>query len=794
MSFRGDTEKQAVIGSSVIQIKGGAVVKRKLIKKPKENSVWHFWLVTAVVLIIFAFLSVQILILQTRDHEEYKKQVISQMTTESVIPAERGDIYDINGVLLATDITVYRVFISPTDIQNAIKGIDKDGNKTKDEPRPGLDELIADFLSETLGVDRESILEKTAKIGRLDETIARNVENDVAEEIRKFINKEGLENQIHLEANPKRYYCYDSLASTVLGFTGADHTGLYGIEYMYDDELSGTNGVYVTARDSKGREMPTEYENYVEAIDGYDLTTTIDMFIQYELENQLRATLADNGADERVCGIVIDVNTGGILAMSTIPDFNCNDPWTLDEYFLSELAEEGLTEGSEEYDAKVREYRNLSWSNKAITSTYMPGSTFKVITTAMCLEEKVVQVGEHFVCTGAYFVPGYSKPIHCHKRTGHGSQTFAQALQQSCNPVLMTIALRLGSAKFYDYFTSFGLMEKTGIDLPGEGNSIFHKVENFNQVELATASFGQNFTVTPIQLIRAIASIANGGYLVTPHVVSEMRDSDGNVVYSYDESAGRKQVVSTEVCETITQILEEGVSGDGGAKNAYVAGYRIAAKTGTTEKKDKKLPDGSTPFRVGSTVAYAPADDPQVAVLIMVDEPSKGSVYGSIVAAPYVANVMASILPYLGIEAVYTDKELENLKKTLPNYVGWSTEDAKTSLGYLGLDFEIVGDGEKIVKMAPEGGSGVRKDGKIYLYTGDLEKSDNVTVPDVMGKSATIANMMIVNSKLNINIEGTTNYENGTGAVVVSQSPEAGTVVPKGTLVTVEFRYLDGTD
>lgn len=771
-------------------------MKQKL-KKASDNGGGAFITVTIVIILAFLGLAGRILYLQTTNHEEYRKQVVSQMTTESVIPAERGDIYDTNGVLLATDITVYRVFISPSDIQNAIKGVDSEGKKSQKEPRVGLDSFIADFLSATLDVDRASIIEKAAKVNRLDETIARNVENEVAAEIRKFINANELENMIHLEANPKRYYCYDSLASTALGFTGADHNGLYGIEYMYDDELAGTNGIYVTARDSKGREMPTEYENYVDAIDGYDITTTIDMFIQYELENQLRATLADNGADERVCGIVMDVNTGAIRAISTIPDFNCNDPFTLDDYFLDILAEyatdENLTEEDEEYSAKLRELRNISWSNKAITSTYMPGSTFKVITTAMCLEEKVVQVGETFVCTGAYFVPGYSKPIHCHKTTGHGTQSFARALQQSCNPALMTIALRLGSAKFYDYFSAFGLMEKTGIDLPGEGNSIFHKVENFNQVELATASFGQNFTVTPIQQIRAIASVANGGYLVTPHIVSEMRDSDGNVVYSFDETT-KRQVVSTEVCETITQILEEGVSGDGGAKNAYVAGYRIAAKTGTTEKKDKKLPDGSTPFRVGSTVAYAPADDPQVAVLIMVDEPNKGSVYGSIVAAPYVANVMAAILPYMGIEAVYTEKELENLSKTLPNYVGWGLEDAKSSLGYRGLEYEIVGDGDKVVKMAPEGGSGVRKDGKVYLYTGEIESGDKTTVPDVMGKTATLANMMIVNSKLNINIAGTTNYETGAGAVVVSQSPAAGEIVPKGTLVTVEFRYLDGTD
>lgn len=776
-------------------IVGKGKKRAKKIKKPfRVNYIARYFLIIGLIMLAFSVIVIRILYLQTHNYDEYRKLVISQMTTESVLPAERGDILDTNGVLLATDITVYRVFISPQDIDCAIRAVDKEGKSTGKEPRPGIDIIIADFLSELLETDRDSILEKLKKIARLDETIARNVENDVAEKIREFVNVNKFENMIHLEATPKRYYCYDSLASTVIGFTNVKNEGSYGLEYMYNEELSGTNGIYVTARDSRGREMPTEYENYVEAIDGYDITTTIDMFIQYELENQLRATLADNGADERVCGIVMNVKDGSILAMASIPDYNCNNPGELDDFFLKKLIATGEPEGSFAYNEELKALRQMSWSNKAVTSTYMPGSTFKIITTAMCLEEKVVSVNETFFCTGAYFVPGYSKAIHCHKTTGHGSQSFAVALQQSCNPALMTIGLRLGSQKFYDYFKAFGLMEKTGIDLKGESNSVFHSIENFNQVELATAAFGQNFRVTPIQQIRAIAAVANGGYLVTPHLVREMTDSEGNVVYSHKDDGSDRQVVSTEVCETITGILEDGVSGNGGAKNAYVAGYRIAAKTGTSEKKDKQDENGNTPFRIGSCVAYAPADDPEIAVLILVDEPNKGSVYGSIVAAPYVANVMEAVLPYLGVEAVYTEKELENLMKTLPNYVGWSREDAETSIGYLGLDYEIVGDGEKIVKMAPNGGTGIRKDGKIYLYTGELKSSDNVTVPDVMGQSATLANMMIVNSKLNINIAGTTNYETGSGAVVVSQSPAAGEIVPKGSSVTVEFRYLDGTD
>ncbi len=744
----------------------------------------------------FVFLAIRILLLQTRDYERFQKEVVDQMLTESVIPAGRGDIYDTNGVLLATDITVYRVFISPKDINEAIKGKKNSDGEYVTEPRPGVDELIAKGLSEILDVSYDDIMEDTKKINRLDEKVKGEVDDEKAKEVRAFVRDNELEMMVHLEANSKRYYRYDSLASSVLGFTGSENNGLFGLEYYYDKELSGTDGVYVTARDSSGKKLSTGYESYIEAEHGYHMTTTLDMFIQHVLEDQLRATLADNGGDERVCGIVMDVKTGAVLAMSSIPDFNCNDPYTLDDYFLAELAELGLSEDSDEYKEEFRKRQQTSWSNKTITSTYMPGSTFKVITTAMCLEENVVSVNESFFCRGSYLVPGYSKPIHCHKTTGHGAEDFTRALQQSCNPVMMEIALRLGSEKFYEYFKTFGLMEKTGVDLPGEGNSIFHKVENFNQVELATAAFGQNFTVTPLQQIRAISAVANGGYLVTPHLVKELTDEEGNTVMSREIESEQKlrQVISTDICTTITDILEEGVSGDGGAKNAYVAGYRIAAKTGTTEKKDKKLPDGSTPFRVGSTVAYAPAEDPQVAVLIMVDEPSKDSVYGSIVAAPYVANVMKEILPYLGVEAVYTEKELENLTRNMPGYVGWSRSDAETSLGYLGIDYEVIGDGDRIVKTAPLGGSSIRKDGKVYLYAGEITDSDRVTVPDVMGQSATVANMVITNSNLNINITGSTNYEVGAGAVVIEQSPAAGERVPKGTLVTVEFRYMDGTD
>ncbi|MBQ3126509.1 MAG: PASTA domain-containing protein, partial [Clostridia bacterium] len=539
-------------------------------------------------------------------------------------------------------------------------------------------------------------------------------------------------------------------------------------------------------------EMPFKYESYIEAEDGLNMVTTIDLRIQYELERQLEATLADSGAANRVCGIAMDVKTGAIRAMATKGDFDLNDPWTLNEVSALTLANSGYAEGSEEYKALLNELRYAMWNNKAVTELYEPGSTFKIITSAMCLEEDVVSPSDQFYCSGGLIVEGWSKPIHCHKTTGHGHVTFTTGLQQSCNPVLMTIAQRLGIDKFVSYFSAFGYKEKTGIDLPGEASTIFHST--MGNVDLATASFGQNFKVTPIAQLTAICAVANGGYLVTPHLLEAFVDGDGNVVERYEETE-RRQVVSAETCETLVQILEEGVSGDGGAKNAYVAGYRVAAKTGTSQKRDKMDENGEDTLRVGSCVAFAPAEDPQIAVLIMVDEPMNGSVYGSIVAAPYVANFLKVVLPYMGIEASYTEAELAKLEVNLLDYTGWLVEDAVTSMGYVGLDYKIVGEGTKVTAQIPAGGSQLAKDtGCVIFYCGDAAPKDSVTVPNVMGRSASAANKLLIDAGLNVRIEGTQNYQSGVGAVVVAQSPAADTVVTPGTIVTVEFRYLDGTD
>ena len=737
--------------------------------------------VELLMLAVFVALLLRVLLLQTVDFEKYQSKVIDQLTVESAVAADRGNIYDRQGRLLATNVTAYRVFIAPRSIQAVQEEkYGKDGTQQA--------QLIAAGLSEILeGVSYEDVMKQTTYVNKLDRTVARNVDEEAAEMVRTFVKENELNTQVYLEAVSIRYYPYGSLACHLIGFTSSDGEGLYGVEYQYNDQLKGTPGKYVTARDTYGNEMPYRYSSYIEAIDGNDVYMTMDATIQAILEEQLEATRIESGAKNRVCGIVMDVETSEILAMATSPGFDLNNAWELDEDSLKKLAESGLSEDSEEYSALSRDLLLSMWANKAITEIYIPGSTFKIVTGAVSLEEKISQIHETFTCYGSLNVLGTK--IRCHKTEGHGTLTFAGGIQQSCNPIMMTLGLRLGTETFYQYVEAFGYMERTGIDLPGEAKGIFFNEATYSTIDLAVTSFGQNFKVTPLQQINAISAVANGGSLMTPHVVSRVADPNGKTVYEADVTA-KRQVVSEEVCKTVSQILEEGVSGNGGAKNAYVLGYRVAAKTGTSEKvgEDKEA-------RIASTVAYAPADDPKVAVIIMVDEPTIGSRYGSTAAAPYVGNVMEQILPYLGVEAVYTDAELEKMAITVPNLNYWSVALSSNYLDSLGITYEFVGDGNYVTAQMPAAGTAMEKaNGHVILYTGKQKPQETVTVPNLIGKTAMAANSMVINAGLNIKIEGTKNYLSGTEATVVSQSPAAGSVVARGEVVTVTFRYLDDED
>lgn len=744
---------------------------------------------------------------QIKNHDYYQSKVLNQLTIQTEVTPERGTITDRNGNILATNITVYNVILSPYDI---ITHMQKDSEKNSDNDPENdvhyeytdsdyginysgrqLDDMIAEVLSKYLDVDKSSILEKTAKVNRYYEVVKKNVDADIAEKIEIFIAQCDLKKDIYFVASSKRYYPKGDLACHVIGFTNSDGVGIYGLEAYYNNLLEGTSGRYILAQDGKKNDMPFEYERFIEAENGYNITTTLDMYIQYELENQLEKTFNESGAGDRVCGMVYDVDTGEVLAMATYPSFDLNDPYTIDEYSQAELDASGLKEGTDEYKTEYSRLMYRMWNNKCLTETYEPGSTFKVVTSSMALEEGVVTPETPFYCAGSLMVEGWSKPISCANHNGHGAVTFRTGLQQSCNPTLMQVAALIGRERFYYYFKAFGYGGKTGIDLPGEVGSIYASYENFSGVSLAVYSFGQTFKTTPVQQLRAITVVANGGYLVTPHLLREITDDDGNVIQTY-ESEPVRQVVSENTCKTLTNILEEGVATNGAAKNAYVKGYRVVAKTGTSEKKDEFDENGNTPYRVGSTAAFAPADDPQISALIMVDKPLKSAVYGGTVAAPYISNLLSYVLPYIGVEPQYTTEELAKLDVTLSSYVGATVENAINDLSWRGFSYEIIGDGSTVTAQIPEAGSKISSDtGLLILYTGEETPANTVEVPDLMGMSAYNANNAAVSLDLNVTFYGSTN---GSTATVINQYPAAGTKVPRGTIIEIELRHLDGTD
>ncbi|MCD7831001.1 MAG: PASTA domain-containing protein [Firmicutes bacterium] len=789
------------------------------------------FVVLGVFVVLWILICVVLFNLQITSYDYYQEQVVTQLTKETTVTATRGVIYDTNMNLLAGNKTVYLIFISPQDIIDSstdadyvftgadAEAIEKDTLGMKSYVSEGtnvytytdadgevssytMNKLIAhglsDILGEEYGVEYSKVLKLAAKENRYYEVIAKSVEKTYADRVREFIDEYDLDEQIYLTASSERYYPNGTLASHVLGFLNSDGDGVYGLEAYYNDILEGTSGTYVTARDGTGSDMPYTYETYVEEEDGYSIVTTIDSYIQYELEAVLEETLTDNAAANRVCGIVMDVNTGAILAMATLGSYDPNDPYTLTEYYETILESYGYDESSDEYTDAYYDLLYTMWTNKAVTELYEPGSTFKVVTSAIALELGTVSLSDSFYCPGSITVSGYSSAISCHKTAGHGSLSFAEALQQSCNVAFVKIGQGIGREAFYNYFMMFGYGSTTGIDLPSESASYYHSYENFTDVSLAVYSFGQTFKTTPIQQITAIAAVANGGYLVTPHLLSEVLDSDGNVIETYDTST-KRQIISEETCATLAEILEDGVSGNGGAKNTYVAGYKVAAKTGTSQKRDKLDENGEDTLRVGSCIAFAPSDDASIAALIMVDEPMENSVYGSVVAAPYVSELLSVILPYLGYEPQYTEDEAASIETTIANYVNLTESAAVALLEKNNINYVVVGNGSTVVAQSPAAGTVVSELSKfVVLYMSDdaaETEKQTVTVPDVTGMSATEATAAIINANLNIRISGAANYTSSTGATVVSQSIEGGTLVEEGTVVTLTMMHLtDITD
>ena len=738
---------------------------------------------------------------QVINHEFYRGKAISQQTLDTTINANRGKITDRNGVELAVSATVKTVYISPKDI------------KTDDEGKK-----IARDLSEILGVDYDNLYEKTKK-NNYYEIVKRKIEADLVEQVRTYVSENDAD-CVHLIDDTKRYYPYKNLASHIIGFVGTDNTGLDGVELKYNTYLEGVNGKLVTAKNNAGTELPVEQEVYVPAEDGNDVVLTIDVNIQHYLEKYIEQAREDNKCMSGAAGMIMDVNTGEILAMTSKPDYDLNNYQDITdtilakeyEYFLGksdsywdmvekEEEKEEEKENSEQEtsetdsddknmtaEEKKQELVNLMRRNKLIVDTYEPGSTFKILTAAMAMEENKVSLNDSFYCGGSKQVANYN--IACWKHGGHGAQNFAQAIQNSCNPAFMTIAEKVGTGPFMNYFKNFGMTERTGVDLAGEATGIFHSETNFNQVELATASFGQRFKVTPMQMITAVAAVANGGDLVTPHVVKEITATDANgnksIVKSID-SGVKRQVISEETSKELCDLLEKVVS-VGSGKNAYVKGYRVAGKTGTSEKLETESSTGEEEY-IASFIGFAPADDPQVAILVMLDEPNGAEYFGGLTAAPVAGDILSDVLPYLEITPEYTQEELESLDTAVPAVSGFTTEEAIKAIKEKGLDYKIIGGEGTVDYQIPKSGTSIPRTGTVVLYTNGKEPSKTVTVPDITKMSVVGASKMLNNYGLNFRAVG--NESTKYSALIYSQTPAAGEVVEAGTVITAYYKNYD---
>ena len=729
----------------------------------------------------FLYLSTRLFSLQVFRYDEYQERVMNEITVASRLRARRGDILDSSGNILATGRTVYRVYISPKNIA------------LREKEAPGrYKERIASGLSEILGIPYETIFKKADKKRYLDQTIAQNINSAVNEKILAFVEAENLHGLVLTEASESRYYPNGTLAAHLLGFTGSDNQGLFGLELFYQDDLAGEDGSYLFAVDAHGNDKSYGYTTYTEPTDGLNLVTTLDSYIQRELEACLAEIIEEFDVRNRATGIVMNVNTGAILAMATAPTFDPNSPYELDELSAALLSSSGYATSSEEYAAYKNELLLEMWKNKPITELYEPGSTFKIVTSAMALDLGVTNAGDaSFFCGGSYS-PVKGVTISCWRKIGHGSGfTYSYGLQQSCNCAMMQVVSRIGSENFYRYFGEFGLRERTGIDLPGEANSIFHTLSALGTVELATSSFGQRFKVTPLQELTAIAAVANGGYLVTPHLIDRLVDNNGNTVYRYEPEV-KRQVVSTEAAQTVAAMLEEGVSGTGASRNAYALGYRIAAKTGTSEKLDKQDENGGFSLRIGSCVGFAPYDNPEIAMIIVVDEPQTAH-YGATVAAPYISRLSRVSLSHLGYDAVYRADEEAMREVTVGNYVGMSVAEAKRAIAKEGLavDFGDAASTDIVTAQMPRAGDTLHLGaGRILLYT-DSPKGDYVAVPDLAGLDMTAATKKLLDIGLNIQLLGASHGQSTAYPKAATQSIAPGATVSRGTIIAVTFLYDD---
>ena len=745
----------------------GGEINRKSEKVRRANRIIQnrtMILMAVLGVLVFLILVIKLFSLQILRHDELETKALDQQTRSTEVAATRGTIYDRNGNIMAISATAETVFLSPLEMDRALSD--------KDNPVAWTKDSVAQKLSEILEINKEGILKKMERTDSQYEVLKLRVEEDVADQIRTFINDEGVVG-VYMVTDAKRYYPYATLASQIIGFVGTDNYGLYGLEARYNDVLDGETGLVVSTKDPTGSDMLYGYEQYYKAQNGSDIVLTLDATVQYYVEKALSEMVTSTEA-QGATGIVMDVETGAVLAMASSPTYDLNDPSAVYESRLASLVKDGQLDLA---DAQLRQ-----WRNRAINDTYEPGSTFKVLTLAAALEEGVIDENTTFDCTGSIHV--LDATIHCSNRAGHGHQTLEQTAGNSCNPAFITYGLRLGTEKFYRYMKDFGLVNGSGIDLEGEALGIFAPQETASELDLACYAFGQNFNTTPVALISAQAACINGGYLHTPYVVERVVDSEGNVLSSHDSTPVR-QVVSEETSALVRQCLEYVVS-SGTGRNGQVHGYRIGGKTGTADK-------GNTGEVVLSFMCFAPADDPKYIMLLTLDSPTGEGRGGGGTVAPYASRIMGEILPYLGVEPSYSAEELLGSDTTVNYVIGMTVADAEEKLKSKGFSVKVVGDGDTVTDQTPEGGTVIPGKSRVILYAGSEKPDTLCTVPSLVGLSPSEANMAVSSAGLLLRFTGTT--DSGSGSVrVINQSEAAGAQVEAGTVISVQLSDSGVTD
>lgn len=706
--------------------------------------------------------------LTTIQSSELQESAVDLQLADTTVSAKRGTIYDANGNVLAESASVWQVVMSPVNFKN-------------DKQR----QAAAKGLSEIFDLEYNDVLDDTKQQSHYV-VVKRRIESDEREKVLELIDTlkkdYSCSGVIQLLDDYKRYYPKNSLASSVIGFTGSDDQGLEGIEYEYDSYLSGTPGRIITAQNARGTDMPFRYEQNVESEDGNNVYLTIDETIQSICEKYMQKGVEDNNVLNKGVCIAMDVNTGAILAMVTTDGYDLNNPYELSAKDKKKIKS---TPKKKQAEAESAALSNM-WRNKAVADTYMPGSVFKMCVASAALEENLVNEKTSFTCTGSISVEG--ETIHCSNISGHGTQNFVEVISNSCNPAFIQIGQMLGAGKFRQYYQGFGFSDKTGIDLPGEAEDSFWKEGKMGGVDLAVASFGQNFSITPIQMITACAAVSNGGYVVQPHVVSKITDSKGNVIKTVDKKI-KRQVISDDTSKKMNEYLEYNTERQGAAAG-YISGYKVAGKTGTTEKRGvTKFESSFSEDYISSFCGYAPADDPQIAMLVFFDTPDGDAYYGSQVSSPVFINIMSEVLPYLDVKTSYTDEELGYVDASAGDYTGVSVDEAKTAVEADGFTATVKGNGSTVISQIPTVSSGLQKGGSIVLYTDSNSQSETVSVPSLIGLSPDEVNDVASAYGLNVSFSGATT-SSGTSS---SQNIEAGTSVSPGTVITVSFADSSST-